>query len=164
MISWGVKAGHPETWDLHKDVSSTASCISEDILIWADPLQVPVSGPCMYLKPLVVFIHDNLFLYTRHITHVCFPSIQRDSCHHGDGITTVAELQYVCLVDILQLKYELMDAALFTLRQIFLLFQRFIFADSYYFYFIYLFVSSVCFTDGTQTHSCNRLLGSRTKG
>lgn len=128
------------------------------------PLQVPVSGAFMILKPLVVFIHDSLFLYTRHITQVCFPRIQRDSCHHGDGITTVAELQYrsgqnVHLVHILQLKYKLMDATV-HIKIDFLLQQHF----SWQARSLFFFASSICFIDGTQTHLCNRLLGSRTKG
>lgn len=112
------------------------------------PLQVPISGACIHLKPLVVFIHDNLFLYTIHITQVCFPSYQKDSCHHSDRNTPVAELQKsewnVHRVHILQLKCELMDAAVHISTE-FLLFWRFFFAGSF---------SDVCFIDGTQTRLC----------
>lgn len=114
----------------------------------SSPLQVPISGACIHLKPLVVFIHDNLFLYTIHITQVCFPSFQKDSCHHSDRNTPVAELQKsewnVHRVHILQLKCELMDAAV-RISTEFLLFWRFFFAGSF---------SDVCFIDGTQTRLC----------
>lgn len=65
------------------------------------PLQVPLSGAFMNLKPLVVFIHDNLFLYSSHITQVCFPSIQRDSCRHGDAELQCRSVSNVHLAHIL---------------------------------------------------------------
>ena len=91
-------------------------CISKVILIQADPLQVPISRAFMNLKPLVVCIHDNLFLYTRHITQVCFPSIQRVGCHqwqwrYHSGGWAAAQWVECALSSYFTPKCELMYAA-----------------------------------------------------
>lgn len=92
-------------------------CISKVILIRADPLQVPISHAFMNLKPLVVCIHDNLFLYTRHITQVCFPSIQRVGCRqwqwwYHSGSWAAAQWVECALSSYFTPKCELMYAAL----------------------------------------------------
>lgn len=92
-------------------------CISKVILIRADPLQVPISRAFMNLKPLVVCIHDNLFLYTRHITQVCFPSIQRVGCRqwqwrYHSGSWAAAQWVECALSSYFTPKCELMYAAL----------------------------------------------------
>lgn len=115
-------------------------------------LQVLVSSAFLNLKPLVVFIHDNLFLYSRHITQVCFPSIQRDSCppavwwHLRSGWAAVRE--WVQWVHALELKYELMDATL-HIKTGFLLHQHF----SQQAPSLFLFLVFVSLTGHTRTHT-----------